>query len=55
MNGANIEAGTILINMEPGKIKGVESKGMILVEDNATGELSFLLPSSPMNNESKVS
>ena len=32
---------TILVNLEPRKIKGIESQGMILMAENAKGELAF--------------
>lgn len=42
---------SILVNLAPRKIKGIESQGMILMAENAQGELSFVLPSKPnMNN-----
>jgi methionyl-tRNA synthetase len=34
----------VLINLEPRKIRGVESAGMILMAENASGELSFVSP-----------
>ena len=33
---------TILVNLEPRKIKGIESQGMILMAENAAGELVSL-------------
>lgn len=42
---------SILVNLAPRKIKGIESQGMILMAENAQGELSFVLPNkSNMNN-----
>lgn len=35
---------TLLLNLEPRKIRGVESQGMILMAENAEGKLSFLSP-----------
>ncbi|MCU0360974.1 MAG: methionine--tRNA ligase [Bacteroidia bacterium] len=35
----------LLANLAPRKIKGIESQGMILMAENADGELSFVLPS----------
>jgi methionyl-tRNA synthetase len=35
---------SVLLNLEPRKIKGVESKGMILMAENREGKLSFMLP-----------
>ncbi len=34
----------LLANLAPRKIKGIESQGMILMAENADGELSFVLP-----------
>jgi len=42
---------SILVNLAPRKIKGIESQGMILMAENNKGELSFVEPSkSDMNN-----
>ena len=35
----------LLANLAPRKIKGIESQGMILMAENADGELSFVMPS----------
>lgn len=35
---------TVLMNLPPRKIRGVESNGMILMAENADGELSFVSP-----------
>jgi methionyl-tRNA synthetase len=35
---------SILVNLAPRKIKGIESQGMILMAANAKGELSFIAP-----------
>jgi methionyl-tRNA synthetase len=32
----------VLLNLAPRKIRGIESQGMILMAENAEGELSFL-------------
>jgi methionyl-tRNA synthetase len=46
---------SILVNLAPRKIKGIESQGMILMAENTQGELSFVLPSKPiMNNGSLI-
>jgi methionyl-tRNA synthetase len=34
----------VLLNLEPRKIRGIESQGMILMAENEDGELSFLSP-----------
>ncbi len=41
---------TILVNLEPRKIKGIESQGMILMAENAAGELAFVAPVKNMDN-----
>ncbi|MFN6037787.1 MAG: methionine--tRNA ligase, partial [Bacteroidota bacterium] len=35
---------SILVNLAPRKIKGIESQGMILMAENPDGELSFVSP-----------
>jgi len=35
---------TLLLNLEPRKIKGVESQGMVLMAEDAQGNLSFVTP-----------
>ena len=46
---------TILVNLAPRKMMGVESNGMILMAENANGELSFVAPvKDNMNNGSTV-
>jgi methionyl-tRNA synthetase len=45
---------TILVNLAPRKIKGIESKGMILMAENTKGELSFVLPEKEMGDGSVV-
>ncbi len=37
----------LLANLAPRKIKGIESQGMILMAENANGELSFVAPTKP--------
>lgn len=42
---------SILVNLAPRKIKGIESKGMILMAENSKGELSFVAPTkNTINN-----
>ena len=41
---------SILVNLEPRKIKGIESQGMILMAENAKGELAFVAPTKPIDN-----
>jgi methionyl-tRNA synthetase len=46
---------SILINLAPRKIKGIESQGMILMAANSKGELSFIVPTkSDFNNGSEI-
>ncbi len=46
---------SILINLAPRKIKGIESQGMILMAENKAGELSFVSPTKEnMNNGGAV-
>jgi methionyl-tRNA synthetase len=41
---------SILVNLEPRKIKGIESQGMILMAENDKGELAFVAPVREMKN-----
>lgn len=45
----------VVTNLAPRKIKGIESKGMILMAEDATGKLKFMMPSEKINNGSTVS
>lgn len=45
---------SLLANLEPRKIKGIESKGMILMAENEDGELSFVSPTKLMKNGAVV-
>jgi methionyl-tRNA synthetase len=45
---------SILINLEPRKIKGIESQGMILMAENADGELAFVAPTKKIDNGGTV-
>lgn len=46
---------SVLVNLAPRKIKGIESQGMILMAENTQGELSFVLPEkNNMNNGSVI-
>jgi len=45
---------TVLMNLAPRKIRGVESKGMILMAENAEGKLSFVSPDSQWPAGSEV-
>ena len=47
---------SILANLAPRKIKGIESQGMILMAENVNGELSFVVPTKKdvINNGSII-
>lgn len=46
---------SILVNLAPRKIKGIESRGMILMAENNKGELSFVAPTrADINNGGAV-
>jgi len=45
---------TLLANLEPRKIKGIESKGMILLAEDNQGHLIFVTPENPIPNGSVV-
>ena len=44
----------VLINLAPRKIKGIESQGMILMAEDAQGQLSFLSPVQAIMNGSTI-
>lgn len=44
----------ILLNLEPRKIKGIQSQGMILMAENTDGTLNFIAPPEEMNNGAEV-
>ncbi|MDG1333592.1 MAG: methionine--tRNA ligase [Crocinitomicaceae bacterium] len=46
---------TVLMNLPPRKIRGVESNGMILMAENADGELSFISPEKNFEAGSGIS
>ena len=47
---------TVLVNLAPRPLRGVESQGMILMTENAEGKLVFLNPDeSVVNNGSVIS
>ncbi len=45
---------TMLANLEPRKIRGIMSEGMLLMAENPDGELSFLLPDKDVQSGSQV-
>ncbi|PVW15318.1 methionine--tRNA ligase [Marixanthomonas spongiae] len=48
---------TVLVNLAPRKLRGVESQGMILMTETAEGKLSFVNPdtSTPLSTDDEVS
>lgn len=44
----------IIVNLAPREIKGIVSQGMILMAENANGELCFVKPTKTVNNGSCV-
>ncbi len=45
---------SVLMNLEPRKIRGIESQGMILMAEDADGKLSFVNPDSAAGNGATV-
>ncbi|NOY97241.1 MAG: methionine--tRNA ligase [Chlorobi bacterium] len=45
---------SILVNLEPKKLRGIESQGMILCAENADGSLSIVAPDQKADNGSEV-
>jgi methionyl-tRNA synthetase len=45
---------SILVNLAPKEIRGIESHGMILMAEDADGKLSFVQPGEKVNNGSVV-
>ena len=45
---------SILVNLAPKKLKGIESQGMILMAENADGTLGFVTPPEGFENGSEV-
>jgi methionyl-tRNA synthetase len=46
---------SVLVNLAPRAIKGIESQGMILMAENADGSLAFVQPSEIVKNGSNIS
>jgi len=46
---------TVMANLEPRNLKGIESKGMILLSENPDGSLHFVEPSEEAVNGSQIS
>ena len=45
---------SILVNLEPKELKGIQSQGMILMAQDADGSLKFVVPASPIKNGSEI-
>ena len=45
---------SVLLNLAPRKIRGVESNGMILMAEDQSGKLAFVMPEAGMENGSVV-
>jgi methionyl-tRNA synthetase len=45
---------SIIANLEPRKIKGIESKGMILMAEDTDGKLVMVIPSDKVSNGSTI-
>ena len=45
---------SILLNLAPRKIKGIESQGMILMAEDKSGKLHFVASSSEINNGAQI-
>jgi methionyl-tRNA synthetase len=46
---------TVVVNLAPRKMRGIESNGMILMAEDANGKLHFINPEEPINSGSGVS
>ena len=44
----------VLVNLAPRELKGIESRGMILMAEDATGKLVMVPPTEPVRNGSQV-
>lgn len=45
---------SVLVNLAPKNLKGIESQGMILMAENADGELCFVEPQKQFKNGSTI-
>ena len=45
---------SILVNLEPRKIRGIESQGMILMAEDTNGKLNFVVPDEETTNGSGI-
>jgi methionyl-tRNA synthetase len=46
---------SVLVNLAPRKIRGVESNGMILMTDTPKGKLAFMEPGKAVKNGQEIS
>ncbi len=46
---------SVLVNLAPKALKGIESQGMILMAENLDGRLSFISPEKPIRNGGTIS
>lgn len=46
---------SVLVNLAPKALKGIESQGMILMAENLDGSLSFISPEKPIRNGGTIS
>jgi methionyl-tRNA synthetase len=46
---------TVVTNLAPRKMRGIESNGMILMAEDAAGKLKFVQPNEVVDNGSGVS
>lgn len=45
---------SILINLQPRTIRGIESQGMILMAEDSSGKLTFVSPAEQTENGSEI-
>jgi methionyl-tRNA synthetase len=45
---------SILINLEPRTIRGIDSQGMILMAEDTSGKLTFISPAENTENGSEI-
>jgi methionyl-tRNA synthetase len=45
---------SVIVNLAPRTIKGIESKGMILLAEDASGKMTFVVPEDKIKNGSPV-
>ena len=46
---------TVVVNLAPRKMRGIESNGMILMSEDKSGKLHFIHPETSIENGSSVS